>query len=386
MRIALLTSFFPPDAQTGIARYVEDLAFSLIAKGIDVTVIAAGSNTFKVEQRGHLTIYWVTGLRRKKQNFLPSIGFLKVSFKMRNILKKLHNKKPFDIIEYPNTEFTGILSILFGITLPRPHYIVRMASPMSVNPKKRFLPRVNGLLESWQAKLSDGYISHSLANLKVCDKIYQLPKSKPRQVIPLGLPQECFFAANHQPPCKKILILFLGHMERRKGFDVLASAWPIIATALPQTHLVVAGIDRPCEHGDSFFRWATRNMPPNALARMRYYGMVDSDLRDTLYNDAYICVVPSRYESFGLILLEAMRYRLPTVSSNVGGIPEVITDGQTGVLVPPNDHIALSNAIINLCQDNHLYNRIKDSLEKEFTDRFTIDRVAEQTHQFYNSL
>ena len=386
MRVALLTSFFPPDAQTGIARYVEDLAFGLVAQGMDVTVIAVGSNETKIENRQHFKVYWIPGRSREKKSIFPSIDLLRLSYKIWVILKKLHSKRPFDLIEYPNTDSTGCISILLGLPSPRPQYVIRLSSPMSVNPRKGTLPRLNGLLEFWQARLSDAYLSHSLANLKICEKIYRLQRQKPKQVILLGLQQNKNIVSKSSTIDGKLGILFLGHMESRKGFDVLASAWPNIVANVPNAYMVVAGADRPCKQGESFYQWAIRDMPPSALARLKYHGIVSSEFRDTLYQNAYLCVMPSRYESFGLVILEAMQYGLPTVGTNVGGIPEVIDNGKTGVLVPPDDPDALSNAIINLCQDHDRYNRIKHSLEKECAERFSIDRVAEQTHQFYSKL
>lgn len=193
MKIALLISFFPPDVQYGIARYVEDLAFGLVARGMDVTVIAAGSNSKKLEQREQLKIYWLPGCHGEKRSLLiPSIHFLQTSFKMRSILKKLHAQNPFDIIEYPNTEFNGIISLLLGLPSPVPLYVLRIASPRSITPKMRNLPRLSDLFEYWQAKLSDAYISHSRANLKICENLYRIPKHKPNQVILLGLPNTVF--------------------------------------------------------------------------------------------------------------------------------------------------------------------------------------------------
>lgn len=386
MRIALLTSFFPPDVQYGIARYVEDLAFGLIARGMDVTVIASGSNSKKVEQRGHLKIYWIPGCRGEKRGLLiPSIHFLQTSFKMRSILKKLHAKNPFDIIEYPNTEFNGLISLFLGLPSHRLLYVIRMASPRSITPKMRTLPRLSDFLEYWQAKLSDAYISHSRANLKICENSYRIPKHRPSRVILLGLPNKKRTQTSRSTN-GKLNIFFLGRMNRRKGFDVLASAWPRIATQVPEAHLVVAGEDLPCEHGDSFFQWAIKDMPSNARKKLQYHGIVSSEFRDTLYQEAYICVMPSRYESFGLVLLETMQYRLPTVSTKVGGIPEVIQDGKTGVLVSPDDPIALGEAVIKLLQDPILHKKISRSTEKELKNRFSIERVAEETDEFYRSL
>jgi len=75
---------------------------------------------------------------------------------------------------------------------------------------------------------------------------------------------------------------------------------------------------------------------------------VTSEVREQLYKDCAILVVPSRYESFGMVFLEAMRYGTPVISCRAGGIPEVVEDGVTGILVPVEDVDKLALAIIDL--------------------------------------
>jgi len=386
MRIALLTSFFPPDTQSGIARYVEDLAYALIERGLDITVIAAGSSKC-VEQRGKLIIYWVPSFRNTKQNFLfPAFRYLLTSFRMWKILRVLHTKKPFDIIEAPNTESNGIASLILGLPSPKPLFVNRMSSPKSIFPKKSFLPRVSHLLENCQAKLATGYLSNSQENLIICEKAYKIINEKPRKVILHGLPTKKIL--HKVPPTlkTKLNILFLGRMELRKGFDILASAWPYIVAEVPEANLIVAGEDLPYQQGNSFFQWAIRDMPLYARDKLEYHGIISSEYRDSLYRESYLCVMPSRYESFGLVLIETMQYGLPVVSTKVGGIPEVIQNGKTGLLVPQDDPESLSKAVIQLLKDPALYQKIRNNLADEFQKRFTIERVAEHTEAFYLSL
>lgn len=388
MRIALLTSFFSPENEyDGIARYVEDLAFALIERGIDVIVIAAGENSAEEEQRGDLKIYRVANCRCKRRNlFFPSFHYLLTSFKMNRLLKRLHSKTPFDIIEYPNTRFNGIISLLLGLPSPSPIYVERMSSPRAINPKTGFKTSLTTLLETWQSRHSDALISNSRANLKTCEKIYHIPNHVPTAVIPHGIPPKKIDPPMSHSENNKLTIFFLGRMNRRKGFDVLAEAWPLIAEQVPEAQLIVAGEDLPCEHGDSFFHWSIKDMPTYARNRIHYHGKVSSKLRDTLYQEAYICVMPSRYESFGLVILEAMQYGVPTISSEVGGIPEVIENGKTGLLVPIENVMALSQATIKLLTNQSLYNQIKTTMREKIKHQFSSERVAAQTIEFYRIL
>jgi len=388
MRIALLTDFFPPDVHnSGIARYVEDLTDALIKRGLEVTVFAAQSTSNTIERRGLLTIYRVPGSRQsKKKRLFPSLNFLLTSYRIWRILKKNHAKKPFDIIEYPNTNSNGLVSLIFGLPAPRPHFVIRMASPRTISPKIGLFPVFNDILEQWQAKLSTAYLSHSHENFKICENAYRISKHKPRMVIHLGLPSKTIPLLKPSNPSVSFNVLFLGRMERRKGFDILALAWPRIAAAIPEAYCIVAGEDFPCEHGESFFQWAVKDMPLFARDRLEYHGMISSEHRDSLYREASVCVMPSRYESFGLVLIETMQYGLPIVSTKIGGIPEVIEHGKTGLLVPPDDPESLSDTVIQLLKNPLLYQEIRNSLANEFQKRFTIERVAEETEAFYLSL
>src|SRR5262249_24343982 len=75
---------------------------------------------------------------------------------------------------------------------------------------------------------------------------------------------------------------------------------------------------------------------------------------DSFYRDCTVFTAPSRYESFGLIYLEAMRWGKPVVACCAGGVPEVVRDGETGLLVPPGDAAALEAALSRLLADADL--------------------------------
>lgn len=73
-----------------------------------------------------------------------------------------------------------------------------------------------------------------------------------------------------------------------------------------------------------------------------------------LYRDCDVFAAPSIYESFGLVYLEAMAHGKPAIGCLAGGVPEVVVDGATGLLIPPGDSAALARAILKLAQDEPL--------------------------------
>ncbi|NJA06939.1 glycosyltransferase family 4 protein [Methylococcaceae bacterium WWC4] len=392
MRIALLTTFFPPDALSGIARYVEDLALGLVANGHEVVVIATSSKRHEtdtsIEDRDGYKIHWIFDSMPFLLKIFPSFNMLWASLKIRTGLVNLHKEKPFEIVEFPNTEYPALVSVLIRLPTPLPKFVLRLSSPRACFKKTYRTIRISEILEKLQACLSDGIIGNSKSNFNLCQNIYGFSETLPNRLILHDLPHGTKpFSA--KPLSKKdnvLRIFFLGRMEDRKGFDILAKAWPRISLQIPTSQLIVAGEDLPYENEPSFFSWAIKGMPTYALDRLEYRGVVGLVERELLYQQCDVCVIPSRYESFGLTSLEAMRYGKPVISCNAGGIPEVVQHGITGLLVPVDDDEALSHALIKILQDTDFRQQLGKNALADVNKRFNVGRMVNETVDFYSSL
>lgn len=103
------------------------------------------------------------------------------------------------------------------------------------------------------------------------------------------------------------------------------------------------------------------------------------------YGKAYdLFLLPSLSEAFGIALLEAGLAELPVIASNVGGIPEIITNNETGVLVPPKNPDAIAAAIDSLLANEPLRYKLGQTLEKRVQKEFSIERLAHDTFALYN--
>jgi glycosyltransferase involved in cell wall biosynthesis len=171
-------------------------------------------------------------------------------------------------------------------------------------------------------------------------------------------------------------ILAVGRLVAQKGHDVLLHAFARVVVPFPDARLVIVGEGEqraPLERLTRELRLVDRvtftGHRPNARTFMRY---------------ATVFVHPSRWEGFGLVLLEAMAAGVPIVANRVSAIPEVVDDGATGLLVPVDDSDALAKAISRLLEDPALAQRLgrtgRDRLEREFS----LSRMVRATEQIYS--
>ena len=173
----------------------------------------------------------------------------------------------------------------------------------------------------------------------------------------------------HAPP----VILFVGRAFHRKGGDLLVRAFAQVRVALPDARLIVIGPDTP---------------PPETqqVAGITCLGFIDKDsaagrqrLLDAYAQSKVFCL-PTRFEPFGVVFLEAMHYELPVVAPAAWAVAEIVEDGVTGTLVPPDDVEALAAALIHLLSDSERALRMgvagKRRLEAQFTWALVAHRIG----------
>lgn len=192
LRIALLTNYFPPDQNSGIGRYVEDLATGLAKNGHNIEVFAICKKPQDEHIRHEFKLHWILNNSKFIPQFLPFMTLISSSIKCRKNLMERHKISPFDIIEYPNTGITGLVSLLIKFPGHQPKFIIRLSSPRTVFKKAIKLPRITDFLESIQARLSNAIISVSDNNYKLCKESYRFSEEIPHCTILHGLPSNLF--------------------------------------------------------------------------------------------------------------------------------------------------------------------------------------------------
>lgn len=204
-----------------------------------------------------------------------------------------------------------------------------------------------------------------------------LPAAKLRTVhYGLDAPPEPWGSPNGPDlPPETPVLLAVCRLVPQKGIDVAIEALARIRERHPATHLVVLG-EGPLR--DELSRLAERRDLAGAVSMPGRVGDVAWWLRR-----ADVVVHPARWEGFGLALLEAMLCSRPVIASAVSSVPEIVADGETGLLVPPDEPAALASAVTELLDDPMRARAMGEAGHARATAEFSVARMAERTVAVY---
>jgi glycosyltransferase involved in cell wall biosynthesis len=188
----------------------------------------------------------------------------------------------------------------------------------------------------------------------------------------------CTMRDEFRIPCDAPLVGVVARLEPEKGHRYLVEAWPAILEAAPEAWLAIVG-----EGSETDALRAQARALGRAVARRIVFTGRRDDI-SALTADLTVAVLPSLREAQGISILEAMARRRPVVASAVGGIPEVITSGVDGLLVPPADPAALGAAIGSLLRDPASRERLGEAGFRTVAERFSIDAQVKRIETVYD--
>ncbi len=208
----------------------------------------------------------------------------------------------------------------------------------------------------------------------------------PFAVIPNGVdlarfaasPPPCGVRQEYSIPADAPLIGVVGRLEPEKGQRHLLDAMPAILRASPDAWLIVLGEGSE----EDALKNQAASLGIEVGGRIVFTGR-RSDVA-AIIGELTVAVIPSLREAQGISILEAMARCRPVVASAVGGIPEVVTDGVDGLLVPPADAQALSDAVQRLLSDPELRARIGRAGYQTVAERFSIDAQVRRIQEVYD--
>ena len=223
---------------------------------------------------------------------------------------------------------------------------------------------------SWVAGCSAAILKHA------CGLV---PDIAPRSsVIHNGIETPSFIPG--PLPVNPARIVYLGRLSKEKGVDLALTAFSLLADLFPSATLIIAG------QGDQQGSLQEQARSLGLVHRVKFRGLVIPEEVPALLNSATAVVMPSRQEGFGLVALEAAMMGRPVIAARVGGLPEVVLDGVTGILVEKENSRATADAIVDLLRHPETMRRMGREARIRARQIFGWDRFVNAYDKLYQSL
>lgn len=370
MKIAQVSPYDYPYAG-GVQEHIRHLSEHFQAMGHQVQILAASSadedelqgNIIKVSE----TIVPVP--------FSGSVVRISISPRVYWRVKKILEEAQFDVIHLHEP----IVPLL-------PLVVLRHAKAVTVGTFHAY--RDSHAVYEWTKPAIQPFIDRLDGKIVVSEAAHStVARYFPGEyvIIPNGVEVELFANEKLTPVPEfdddRPNILFVGRLDKRKGFKYLLQAFRFIKAAVPAARLLVVG--KYEEEDIEPFVWYVQH---HELRDVHFIGYVPNEELPRYYRTADVCCVPSTgFESFGIVLLEAMASGTPVVASNIPGYREVLTDGQEGRLVPPGNVDELASAAIALLNDPDLRRQMGQAGQAT-AHKYRWETIAQRVLDYYDLL
>lgn len=387
MNILFLSRDYPPNLIGGVGIYTVEMSRQLVREGHNVFVITSagefeseyvdkGVRVFRVKPK-RFRIF--NPLRDKIGRFLERIEYsYTVSKKIREVVKKFG----IDVVESCEARAEGFWYFLFH---RRPFLVIKLHTPESIvykldNVRKNMDFKLVEYLENWWIERADKVIGLTDEVIRLTKAYFNIKKDHfPKVPNPIDI--NYFKPAQDSGGRSGNTILYVGRFEFRKGVHVLAKAMPKIIERVPDARFVFIGSD--C------------GMRSYVLAKVKEYNceknvlLIDEISRDALiphYQDAAVCVIPSLWENHPYVCLESMSCGKAVVASRIGGLAEIVKDGENGVLVTPGSFLDLAYKITGLLTDRDTRHRLGRNARTYMETHYSPEVVAGKTVDIYREI
>ena len=393
-RLAFITDLYPPRPCGGIAVFIHSLAKTLAKLGHEITVItlSEGDDSHTVDFEEGVWVHRVPvrshlfcGDIEDRMPALPeSVSNTSKSFLAELLRIDVHRCFEWVIGTIWDIHLAAIISSHkwpVAMYLVTTYQLMLESKPEWRLNKHFFNGHVRLMIEAerWALEHADIILSSTNAILNDVEQGYSYAIDRKRVYIrPFGVLAPGIITNDNDEQRGFVTLLFVGRFEKRKGIDVLLNIVPDLLTNNPDLRIELIGdhsIHAP-DGGTYISKFYKKHQGAYWLNRLCVSGVVSDEELEISYNKCDIFVAPSRYESFGLIYIEAMRYGKPCIGCDVGGVPEVVLDGVTGLLVPPGDPISLYKAITRLVVSSDLRRNLGANGLQRYHERFTISAFA----------
>ena len=396
MNIGLVTPYFPDEEtiNSGLANHFFTLAEALSNAGHNVVVvhIRPGYNnetsTFeKATLKKNVTvltykvalsdaIYKRIKHKWAVTDFMSKIKCMRVAAKFLPRIKKEYQ---LDVIE---TSSYFSLCFFYSLKFPAIPVVTRVSTTFlqmmdSYYPFSSRLLMLIGKMEIKLIKRNKFLITHAHNHAIELEKLFGI-NAQNFHIIPHGInvPAEEELSYKINSPLK---ILYVVRLEYRKGTDVLLQAIPLVLQKADNVVFQLIGRDKDGAYENKF----KANNNGEISGKVTFSGQLDNTATYKAYAECDVFIAPSRYESFGLIYIEAMSYGKPVIGCKVGGVPEIIEDNINGLFTNVDDHVNLYEKIIELVNNTDVRISMGKNARDTVIKKFSKEILAENSIAYY---
>lgn len=391
LRIALVSQGYPPNDTSGIARWTHHVARGLSDRGHRVHVITRSKNNETLDYQDGVWIHKICML--DIQEFeelivgldLPN-NLVKWSVNVFRELREIGFEN-LDLISAPIWDVEGIVPLLLS---PIPvitslHTTYKLALPYKPDWYQRPLYKYGHVdkvinAEKFIFEHCSYFLGNTQAVVKEINTEYKANITQRSIVVPHGVDRPESIVLSKSSDAK---VLFVGRQETRKGFDTAIKAACKICSNIDKVTFRFIGSETNDSQCKAVLKECLATLSSTESNRISIEGYVTEDALNKAYQECDIFLAPSRFESFGLIAIEAMRYGKPVIAGNVGGLVEVVKHYETGILVDPSNADDISQAILSLLNDKKLAKRLGKAAEQEYQEHFTIEHMVDGIENAY---
>jgi glycogen synthase len=388
MRVLMLTWEYPPHVVGGLGKHVMDLAPALADGGVELHVLTPllrdGAER-EITPPG-IHVHRV-GPPRMQDHSLVTFA-LQTNTVMEQAARKLRDDVGgFDLIhahDWLDTTVGVALKHAWRRPLVATIHATERGRGQGYVGNNGHSERINSMewrltYEAWRVIACSRFMAGQIHDYfsTPLDKIDVVPNGIYIRPDPFASQKErCAFrrrfVADEQP-----LVYNVGRVVYEKGLHVLLDAWPRVLSVLPQARLLIAGA------GGYLPALTQRAHDLGIASQVIFTGFISDDERDKLYHVADVATIPSLYEPFGIVALEAMAANCPVVVAATGGLAEVVTSHETGLTVLPNDPAALAWGILHTLQHPDWSRARAANALRVARDHFSWQMIARATADVY---
>ncbi len=397
LKILHLTSSYPRRCDDTASIFLRYLADHLADRDADVHVLAPADGKTEILVEGKITVhrfqYLPAALQRLAygSGILPNLKrspslWLQVPFflmAMAYSLLVLLARQRFDVIHAHWILPQGVVGLI-GSWVFRVPLIISVHGTDAFALHGRFISGLKHLVLTRNA----AWTANTAATAAAITRDARLPAPR---IIPMGVDLALFSsgkrtALRREVPDGEYVVLFVGRLIENKGCQDLIEALAYLSTkTLSQTRLWIVGV------GDQQAQLERAARKSGVEARVKFFGAVEQRLLAEFYAAADVVVVPSKLGSAGetegqsIVVLEALAARVCVLATRIGGIPSIVRDKVTGMLVEPGNPRALSEGLELLIKDPDLRRQLSEHAFAD-VDKYSWERVAGEFHRLYNDI